>query len=74
MLPAGDSSAENFKQIGYYYLSKSDKVRARDFLTRSFEIKPNQADVALTLGQLGVEIKIPQKTEIEPMMPEKSVE
>ncbi|MHC4284534.1 MAG: hypothetical protein ACYSWZ_16410 [Planctomycetota bacterium] len=68
------NSAENFKQIGYYYLSKSDKVRARDFLTRSFEIKPNQADVALTLGQLGVEIKIPQKTEIEPMMPEKSVE
>jgi tetratricopeptide (TPR) repeat protein len=68
------NSAENYKQIGYYYLSKSDKVRARDFLTRSFEIKPNQADVALTLGQLGVEIKIPQNTEINPMMPEKSVE
>lgn len=68
------NSAENYKQIGYYYLSKSDKVRARDFLTRSFEIKPNQADVALTLGQLGVEIKIPQKTEINQMMPEKSVE
>jgi len=68
------NSAENYKQIGYYYLSKSDKVRAKDFLTRSFEIKPNQSDVALTLGQLGVEIKIPQKTEIDPMIPEKSVE
>ncbi|MHC4110374.1 MAG: tetratricopeptide repeat protein [Planctomycetota bacterium] len=68
------NSAENYKQIGYYYLSKSDKVRARDFLSRSFEIKPNQADVALTLGQLGVEIRIPQKTETNPNIPEKSVE
>lgn len=68
------NSAENYKQIGYYYLSKSDKVRARDFLSRSFEIKPNQPDVALTLGQLGVEIKIPQKIETNPMIPEKSVE
>jgi len=58
------NSAETYKQIGYYYLSKSDRVRARDYLSRSFEIKPNQSDVALTLGQLGVEIKIPQKTEI----------
>ena len=68
------NSAENYKQIGYYYLSKNDKVRARDFLSRSFEIKPNQADVALTLGQLGVEIKIPQKNETNLEIPEKSVE
>ena len=59
------NSAEGHKLIGYYYLSKNDKVRARDYLSRSFEIKPNQSDVALTLGQLGVEIKIPQKTEID---------
>ena len=56
-------SAEGHKLIGYYYLSKNDKVRAREYLSRSFEIKPNQSDVALTLGQLGVEIKIPQKTD-----------
>lgn len=68
------NSAENYKQIGYYYLSKDDKVRARDFLSRSFEIKPNQADVALTLGQLGVEIKIPQKVETNLQIPEESVE
>ena len=67
-------SAKNYKQLGYYYLSKSDKVRARDYLSRSFEIKPNQPDVALTLGQLGVEIRIPQKTEINPEQPEKSEE
>ncbi len=68
------NSAEGHKLIGYYYLSKNDKVRAREYLSRSFEIKPNQSDVALTLGQLGVEIKIPQKTEINPKIPEKSVE
>ncbi|MHC4736405.1 MAG: tetratricopeptide repeat protein [Planctomycetota bacterium] len=68
------TSAENYKQIGYYYLSKSDKVRARDYLSRSFEINPRQSDVALTLGQLGVEIIIPQKIEISPEQPEKSVE
>jgi len=67
-------SAETFKQIGYYYLSKDDKVRARDYLSRSFEIKPNQPDVALTLGQLGVEIRIPEKTETSPGQLEKSVE
>ena len=67
-------SAENFKQLGYYYLSKSDKVRARDYLSRSFEIKSNQPDVALTLGQLGVEIKIPQKVEVNPEQLKKSGE
>jgi tetratricopeptide (TPR) repeat protein len=68
------TSAENYKQIGYYYLSKNDKVRARDYLSRSFEINPRQSDVALTLGHLGVEIIIPQKTEISPEQPDKSVE
>ncbi len=67
-------SAEAYKQLGYYYLSKNDKVRARDYLSRSFEIKSNQPDVALALGQLGVEIKIPQKPEIGPEQPEKSAE
>ena len=57
------SDGGGHKLIGYYYLSKNDKVRAREYLSRSFELKPNQSDVALTLGQLGVEIKIPQKTD-----------
>ncbi len=67
-------SAEAYKQLGYYYLSKNDKVRARDYLSRSFEIKRNQPDVAHTLGQLGVEIKIPQQPEISPEQTEKSAE
>lgn len=68
------NSAETYKLIGYYYLSKGDKVRAREYLSRSFELKSNQADVALTLGQLGVEIKIPSKVEVNPQQPKKSVE
>lgn len=67
-------SAESYKLIGYYYLSKQDKVRAREYLSRSFELKRNQPDVALTLGQLGVEIKIPQKVEVNPEQPEESGE
>jgi tetratricopeptide (TPR) repeat protein len=67
-------SAESYKQLGYYYLGKGDKVRARDYLSRSFEIKSNQPDVAHTLGQLGVEIKIPQKTEINTELPKKNAE
>ena len=72
------NSAESYKLIGYYYLSKNDKVRAREYLSRSFEFKRTQPDVALTLGQLGVEIKIPpverQKVETNPEQPKKSVE
>ena len=68
------NSHETYKQIGSYYLIKNDNIRARDFLSRSFELDPTQADVARKLGQLGVEIKIPQKTEIKPNIPEKSVE
>jgi tetratricopeptide (TPR) repeat protein len=68
------SSAESYKLMGYYYLSKNDKVLAREYLSRSFELKRNQPDVALTLGQLGVEIKIPQQTEIIPEQPKEAVE
>ena len=68
------NSAKINRQIGYYFLSKGDENRARDYLSRSFEIQPNQSDVALTLGQLGVEIRIPQKTEINPEQPQESME
>ena len=57
------NSAEIHKQVGYYYLSKSDKVRAKEYLTRSFELDPGQPEVAGELGRLGVEVRIPQETE-----------
>ncbi len=57
------NSASVNKQIGYYYLSKNDKVRAQDYLTRSFQLDPLQAEVAGELGRLGVAVKIPRKTQ-----------
>jgi len=62
-LRLGPNSAEANKQLGFYYLRKNDKVRAREYLSRSFELNRNQPEVALKLGQLGVEIRIPQETE-----------
>lgn len=51
------------RQIGYYYLSKNDKARAKEYLIRSFDLNRNQPDVAGELGRLGVPIKVPQRTE-----------
>jgi Tfp pilus assembly protein PilF len=57
------NSAKVNRQIGYYYLSKGEKERAKDYLIRSYQIDPYQPEVAGELGRLGVEIKIPRKTE-----------
>jgi len=57
------NSAKINRQIGYYYLSKKDKVRATEYLSRSIQLDPIQPDVAGELGRLGVQIRIPQKTE-----------
>jgi tetratricopeptide (TPR) repeat protein len=57
------NSAKINRQIGYYYLSRNDKERAMDYLTRSFQLNPNQPEVAGELGRLGVGVKIPRKTE-----------
>jgi len=62
-LRLGPNSAESNKQLGFYYLRKNDNVRAREYLSRSFELNRNQPEVALKLGQLGVEIRIPQEIE-----------
>ena len=57
------NSANINRLIGYYYLSKNDTVRAKDYLTRSFQLNSNQPEVAGQLGRLGVEIKRPRRTE-----------
>ncbi len=57
------NSAKINRQIGYYYLSKGQKERARDYLSRSFGLNSNQPEVAGELGRLGVEVRIPRKTE-----------
>jgi tetratricopeptide (TPR) repeat protein len=50
------NSAKVNRQIGYYYLSKGDKVRAREYLYRSFQLNRKQPEVAGELGRLGVDI------------------
>ncbi len=57
------NSAKIHRQLGYYYLSKGDRERAKDYLSRSFSLNPNQPEVAGELGRLGVAVRIPRKTE-----------
>jgi tetratricopeptide (TPR) repeat protein len=57
------NSAKINRQIGYYYLSKGEKEQARSYLSRSFDLNSDQPEVAGELGRLGVEVKIPRKTE-----------
>jgi tetratricopeptide (TPR) repeat protein len=62
-LSLAPNSAAIHRQIGYYYLSKADKVRAEEYLRRSFQIDPYQAEVAGVLGRMGVVVQVPRKTE-----------
>ena len=55
------NSAKINRQIGYYYLSKNDKGRALDYLSRSFDLDHNQPEVAGELGRLGVPIELRRK-------------
>jgi tetratricopeptide (TPR) repeat protein len=48
------------RQLGYYYLNRNQKELAKDYLIRSFELNPNQPDVAGELGRLGVTVRIPE--------------
>jgi tetratricopeptide (TPR) repeat protein len=68
------SSAKIHRQIGYYYLSRGENVRAKDYLTRSFQLNANQPDVAGELGRLGVAVKIPRKVQSNTTKIDKIVE
>ncbi|MHC5082512.1 MAG: hypothetical protein ACYTET_01035 [Planctomycetota bacterium] len=50
-----------FKQIGYFYLAKGDNVQAEQYLRRSFQLDPYQAEVSGELGRMGVMVQIPRK-------------
>lgn len=67
-------SPEVNKQFGLYYLAKNDKAKAQEYLSRSFQLNPNQPDVARELGKLGVAVKIPRKADEGPKKTEKPVE
>jgi len=44
--------------MGYYYLSKGDEDKAKEYFKKSFSLDPSQADVAAELGRLGVMVHI----------------
>jgi len=67
-LTVAPDSAEANKQIGFYYLGKGDNAQAKTYLRRSFELDPNQPDVAGALGRMGVVVESPQ---LPPMTMEK---
>ncbi len=56
---APNSPAVN-RQLGYYYLAKNNQEQAKNYFIRSFQLNPNQPDVANELGKLGVVVRIPQ--------------
>ena len=62
LLRAPESAAVN-RQLGFYYLSLGDNLRAREYLTRSFELDRYQPDVAGELGRLGIVVQTRQKTD-----------
>lgn len=61
---APNSAAIN-RQIGYYYLSKQDRVRAEEYLKRSFQIDPYQDEVARELGRMGIIVQVPREIETD---------
>jgi len=54
-------SAEVHKALGYYYLRRDNIDSAKEHFSRSFQLNPNQPDVAGELGRMGVEVRIPRK-------------
>jgi tetratricopeptide (TPR) repeat protein len=70
-LRLGPELPEVHRQLGYYYLGKEDKDQAKEYLTRSFQLNPNQPDVAGELGRLGVVVEVPREPEEETENPEK---
>jgi len=54
------------RQLGYYYLAKDKKDIAKEYFVRSFQLNPDQPDVAGELGRLGVAVKIPETSAVSP--------
>lgn len=57
------NSAGINKRLGYYYLKRGDKIRAEEYLKRSFQLNPNQPEVAGELGRMGIVVEVPKKKE-----------
>jgi Tfp pilus assembly protein PilF len=49
-----------YKEMGFYFLSLGDKVRAEEAFRKSLEIRPYQPDVSTELGRMGVKVVAPE--------------
>jgi tetratricopeptide (TPR) repeat protein len=58
-LQATPDSWQVNRQLGYYYLHKNNKDKAKEYFIRSFQLNSSQADIAGELGRLGVAVRIP---------------
>jgi Tfp pilus assembly protein PilF len=65
-LTLAPNSSALHRQIGYYYLSKNETIRAEEYLRRSFQLNPYQPEVAGELGRMGLEVKVPRKKQKNP--------
>ncbi|MHC4387243.1 MAG: tetratricopeptide repeat protein [Planctomycetota bacterium] len=65
------NSAVVNRQIGYYYLSRNDTERAKDYLSRSYRLDWNQPDVARELGRLLVPIEMTSGTQQHSRRPDR---
>ncbi|MHC4363007.1 MAG: tetratricopeptide repeat protein, partial [Planctomycetota bacterium] len=68
------NSAEVNKQMGFYYLSKGDKTRAKEHFIASYRSDNGQPDVAHELGRLGVELRIRSETVANTEEPDNTVQ
>ena len=57
------------KEIGFFYLRRDRIEQAKQYLKRSFELDPNQQDVAVELGRLGIVIEVPGKKDNVKVVP-----
>ena len=67
-------SAEVNKQMGFYYLSKGDRTRAKEHFIASYRSDNRQRDVAFELGRLGVPLRIRPETAQNTQEPDKMPE
>jgi tetratricopeptide (TPR) repeat protein len=58
-----------YKEMGYYYLTIGDKVRAEGAFRKSLELRPYQPDVSAELGRMGVKVVAPEIVHQKPAAP-----
>lgn len=65
-----DSAPVN-RRMGFYYLSRGDKTRAKEHFIASYRSDNGQPDVAHELGRLGVELRIRPRATANAQEPDK---